>query len=82
MLFGINLVLMTAFAVLSTVYLLRRRTRILTAQLDSDAKDLRHAEELERVQAELDAQHDSLQRVGASVLESLEVLTERMVQAA
>ncbi len=39
MLSGINLILVTAFAVLSTVYLLRRRTRILTAQLDSDAKD-------------------------------------------
>ncbi len=40
MLSGINLVLITAFAVLSTVYLLRRRTRILTAQFNADAKDL------------------------------------------
>ncbi len=46
--------------------------RTETAQLDADAKDLRHAEELERVQAELDAQHaDSLQSVGASVLETV-----------
>ena len=37
MLSGINLVLITAFAVVSTVYLLRRRTRILTAQLRSDS---------------------------------------------
>ncbi len=35
MLTGINLALMTAFAALSTLYLLRRRTRSLTAQLDS-----------------------------------------------
>ena len=40
MLSGINLILVTAFAVLSTVYLLRRRTRILIAQLDADAKGL------------------------------------------
>ena len=39
MLSGINLALMTAFAALSTVYLLRRRTRILTAQLTSAAKE-------------------------------------------
>ena len=46
-------------------------------------KDRRHAEELARVQAELEAQHvDSLQRVGDSVLESLESLTERMAQVA
>ena len=38
MLSGINLALMTAFAVLSTVYLLRRRTRILTAQLKAESK--------------------------------------------
>ena len=37
MLSGINLVLITAFAVVSTVYLLRRRTRILTEQLRSDS---------------------------------------------
>ena len=37
MLFEINLVLITAFAVVSTVYLLRRRTRILTEQLRSDS---------------------------------------------
>jgi hypothetical protein len=35
MLSGINLALMTAFAALNTLYLLRRRTRILTAQLHS-----------------------------------------------
>lgn len=35
MLSGINLVLMVAFAALNTLYLLRRRTRILTAQLES-----------------------------------------------
>ncbi len=39
MLSGMNLVLMTAFGVLSTVYLLRRRTRILTAQLNAESKD-------------------------------------------
>jgi hypothetical protein len=35
MLSGINLALMTALAALNTLYLLRRRTRILTAQLES-----------------------------------------------
>ena len=35
MLSGINLALMTAVAALNTLYLLRRRTRILRAQLDS-----------------------------------------------
>ncbi len=39
MLSGINLVLIIAFAVVSTVYLLRRRTRILTAQLNAESKD-------------------------------------------
>ena len=37
MLSGINLIIVTAFAVLSTLYLLRRRTRILTEQLRSDS---------------------------------------------
>ena len=37
MLTGINLALVTAIAVLSTVYLLRRRTRILTEQLRADS---------------------------------------------
>ena len=35
MLSGINLALMTAVAALNTLYLLRRRTRILTAQRHS-----------------------------------------------
>ena len=39
MLSGINLIIVTAFAVLSTLYLLRRRTRILTAKLNSDVKE-------------------------------------------
>ena len=37
MLSGINIIIVTAFAVLSTLYLLRRRTRILTAKLRSDS---------------------------------------------
>ena len=37
MLTGINLALMTAFAALNTVYLLRRRTRIPTDRFNSEA---------------------------------------------
>ncbi len=37
MLTGINLALVTAIAAVNTVYLLRRRTRILTEQLRSDS---------------------------------------------
>ncbi len=46
-------------------------------------KSSRHAEELVRVQAALDAQHaERLRHVGDSVLASLETLTARMVQTA
>ena len=46
-------------------------------------KDGRHAEEMTRVQAKLDAEHvEMLWRVGDSVLASLETLTARMVQTA
>ena len=40
MLYGINVVLFTAISVITTIYLLRRRTRILTTQLNlrSDGK--------------------------------------------
>ena len=44
MLSGINLVLITAFAVVSTVYLLRRRTRILTAKFNAESKAWRWRE--------------------------------------
>ena len=37
MLTGINLALMTAFAALNTVYLLRRRTRILTDRFNAES---------------------------------------------
>ena len=38
MLSGINLILVTAFGVLSTVYLLRRRTRLLSEQFNANTK--------------------------------------------
>ena len=38
MLSGINLILVTAFGVLSTVYLLRRRTRLLSGQFNANTK--------------------------------------------